>query len=118
MGYSPWGRKELGLEVVAAFESKSHLEAEFLLPWGTYGFSLRASTDWIRPSHTGLPCGSDGEESACNTGDPGSIPGLEGSPGEGNGYPLQCSCLENRMDRGAWWATAPGVTKSQTQRSN
>ena len=49
----------------------------------------------------GLPGGSDGKESACSAGDPGSIPGLGKSPGEGNGYPLQYSCLENPMDRGA-----------------
>ena len=47
-----------------------------------------------------LPCGSDGKESACSAGDPGSIPGLERYPGEGNGKPLQCSCLENPVDRG------------------
>ena len=62
--------------------------------------------------------GSDGKESACNTGDPGLIPGLGRSPGEGNGNPLQYSCLENSMDRGAWWATVHGVAKSQTQLSN
>jgi len=45
---------------------------------------------------------SDGKESACNAGDPGSIPGSEMSSGEENGYPLQYSCLENSMDRGAW----------------
>ena len=49
--------------------------------------------------------GSDGKASACNVGDPGSIPGLGRSPGEGNGNPLQYSCLENSMDGGAWWAT-------------
>ena len=49
-----------------------------------------------------FPGGSDGKESACNSGDPGSIHGLRRSPGEGNGYPLQYSCLENSMDRGAW----------------
>ena len=49
----------------------------------------------------GFPGGSDGEESACNAGDPGSIPGSGRSPGEGNGCPLQYSCLENPMDRGA-----------------
>ena len=47
----------------------------------------------------GFPGGSDGEESACNAGDLGSIPGLGRSPGEGKGYPLQYSCLENSMDR-------------------
>ena len=61
-----------------------------------------------------FPCGSDGKESACNVGDPGSIPGSGRSPGEGNGDPLQCSDLENSMDRGAWWATVHGVAKSQT----
>ena len=48
-----------------------------------------------------LPCSSDGKESACNVGDLGSIPGSGRSPGEGNGNPLQNSCLENSMDRGA-----------------
>ena len=61
----------------------------------------------------GFPYGSDSEESACNAEDVGSIPGSR-SPGEGNGYPLQHSCLENSMDRRAWWATVHGVTKSQT----
>ena len=55
-----------------------------------------------------------GEESICNAGDLGLIPGLEISPGEGNGNPLQCSCLENPMDRGAWQTTFQGVTKSLT----
>ena len=54
---------------------------------------------------------SDGKESACNVGDPGSIPGLGRSPGGGNGSPLQLSCLENPMDRGAWRATVCGVTR-------
>ena len=58
-----------------------------------------------------FPYSSVGKESACNTGDLGSIPGLGRSPGEGNGNPLQDSCLENPMDRGAWWATVHGVTR-------
>ena len=49
----------------------------------------------------GFPGGSDGKASACNVGDPGSIPGSGRFPGEGNGNPLQCSCLENSMDREA-----------------
>ena len=53
--------------------------------------------------------GSDDKVSACNAGDPGSIPGLGRSPRERNGSPLQYSCLENPIDRGAWWATVPGV---------
>ena len=52
----------------------------------------------------GFPGGSDGKESACNVGDPALILGLGRSPGEGNGNPLQYSCLENPIDRGAWWA--------------
>ena len=65
-----------------------------------------------------VPGGSDSKESACNAGDLGSIPGLGQAPGEGNGNPLQYSCLENPMDREAWWATVTGVTKSRTQLSN
>ena len=52
----------------------------------------------------GFPGGSVGKESACNLGDPSLIPGSGSSPGEGNGYPLQYSCLETPMDRGAWRA--------------
>ena len=60
----------------------------------------------------GFPGGSEGKESACNAGDPGLIPGLRRSPGEGNGYPLQYSCLENSMDRGAWQSTVHWVAES------
>jgi len=63
-----------------------------------------------------LPDGSDGKESSCNAGDLGSIPGLGRSPGEGNGNPLQYSCLQNPMDRGAWWATVQGVAELDTTR--
>ena len=66
----------------------------------------------------GFADGSDSKESACNAGDPGSIPVSGRSPGEGNGNPLQYSCLKNPMDRGAWWVTVHGVAKSWTQRSN
>ena len=59
--------------------------------------------------------GSDREESAYNAGDLSLIPGPERSPGEGNSIPLQYSCLQNSMNRGAWWATVHGVTKSQTR---
>ena len=65
----------------------------------------------------GFPGGSGGKESDCSVGDLSSIPGLGRSSGEGNGNPLQYSGLENSMDRGAWWATVHGVTKSQTQLS-
>ena len=62
--------------------------------------------------------GSDGKESTCNVGDPGSTSGLGRSPGEGQGNPFQYSCLENPMDRGAWWATVFRVKKSWTQLSD
>ena len=59
----------------------------------------------------GSPSGSDGKESVCNAGDPGSIPGSRSSPGEGNGSPLQYSCLENPRDRRTWRATVHGGHK-------
>ena len=65
-----------------------------------------------------LSVGLDGKESACNVGDPGSIPGWGRSSGEGNGNPFQDSCLENPVDREAWWATVHGVVKSQTRLSD
>ena len=61
--------------------------------------------------YEGFPHSSVGEESACSAEDPGSSPGSERSPGEGNGNPLQYSCLENPMGRGAWQATVHGVTR-------
>ena len=74
----------------------------------------------LKPStlFLGFSSGSNGKESACNAGNLGLIPGSGRSPGEGNGNLLQYSCLENPMDRGAWWATVHGVTKSQTRLSN
>ena len=65
-----------------------------------------------------FPGGSDGKESACDAGDSGSIPGSGRSPGEGNDYQLQFSCLENSTDRGTWWSTVHGVSESWTWVSN
>ena len=65
----------------------------------------------------GFPGSSDGKVSAYNAGDPGSIPGSGRSPGEGNGKPLQYSCLETPMEGGAWQATVHRVAKSQTRLS-
>ena len=65
-----------------------------------------------------FPGGSDGKASAYSAGDPGLIPGSGRFPGEGNGKPLQYSCLENPMDGGAWWATVHGVAKSRTRLSD
>ena len=62
----------------------------------------------------GFPCGSDGKATAYNAGDLGSIPGSGSSPGDVNGSPLQYSCLENPVDRGAWRATVHRVARSQT----
>ena len=59
-------------------------------------------------TYCGFSGGSDGKGSACNMGDLGWVPGSGRSPGEGKGYPLQCSCLENPRDRGAWWAAVHG----------
>ena len=85
--------------------------------WGkqTDGGDQGATETWDSPlTILGFPRGSDGKESACSARDVGSIHGSGRSPGEGNGHPLQCSCPENSMDRGAWWATVHGVTKSWT----
>ena len=62
----------------------------------------------------GFPLSSVGTESACNVGDPGLIPGLGRAPGEGNGNPLQYSCLENPMDGGTWQATVYGLQELDT----
>ena len=75
-------------------------------------FELGLSFIW------GFSGGSDGKESACNEGDPASTPGLGRSHGERHGRSLQESCLENFKDRGAWWATVHGVTKSRTRLSS
>ena len=66
----------------------------------------------------GFPGGSDGKQSACNAGGPGSILGLGRSPGEGKGNSLQYSCLENSIDRGAWQSIVHEVTENWTQLSH
>ena len=77
------------------------------------GFSLLISLFGIH-----FPGGSEGKEFACDARDQGWIPGLGRSPGEGNGNPLQYTCLENFMARGAWQVTVHGVTKNQPQLSD
>ena len=79
--------------------------------------SCQPSSDIILGSIT-FPGGLDSKESTCNAGDLGSVPGSERTPREGNGNPLQYSCLGNYMDRGEWWATAHEVAKSRTQLSD
>ena len=70
------------------------------------GSCAQREVSGIGPAY-GFPGGSEVKASACNAGNLGSIPGSGRSPGEGNGNPLQYSCLENPMDGGAWWATSP-----------
>ena len=100
-------------------QSKHHLVS------GDDGWTLTFSLEWgvlYQVVNTfyllGFPGGSEVKGSACIAGDLGSIPGLGRSPGEGNGKPLQYSCLENPMDGEAWWATVHGVSKSRTQLSD
>ena len=98
----------LNLKAEATLDNSSKKCINVILTWWdkffVYQFYLQK----------GFPGGSDGKESACNVGDQGSIPGSGRSPGEGNGYPLEYSCLENPMNRGAWRATVHGVAKNQT----
>ena len=94
--------------------------AHALHVWGL-GFIPGTSRHWFHfetLSSTTVPVGKNPPATAGDTKDGGSIPGLGWSPGEGNGSPLQYSCLEKFMDRGAWWARVRGVTKSQTQLSD
>ena len=83
------------------------------------GTALELLSQTLQTLHSagtrGFPGVLDGKESACNAGDPGLITGLGRSPGEGSSNPLLYSCLENPMDRGAWWAWVHGVTKSRTE---
>ena len=86
-----------------------------VLEWGAIAFSQYAHSIFNSTNvQEYFPGDSNGKVSACNAGDLGSIPGLGRSPGEGNGNPLQCSCLENPMDGGAWLATVHVVAKSRT----
>ena len=88
----------------------------FCIRWPKYwsfSFSISPSNAYLGlTSFTmGFPGGSDGKASACDAGDLGLIPGSGRPPGEGNGNPLQFSCLENPMDRGAWWVPVHGVAR-------
>ena len=88
--------------------------------WDAAKAVLRGKFIAVQPyfKKQGFPGGSEVKASACNVGDPGLIPGSGRFSGEGNGNPLQYSCLENPMDRGAWQAIVYGVAKSRTQLSD
>ena len=75
---------------------------------------LKLCPEYSKRLVNGFPQGSDGKESACDAGDLSSLTGSGRSPGEGHGNPLQYSCLDIPMDRGAWWVTVHGVAKSWT----
>ena len=92
-----------------SIEVKSCLGLE---SWGEMGIGKNANGYWFC-----FPGGSEVKESACNAGDPGSIPELGRSPGEANGNQLQYSCLENPMEGRAWQITVHGVAKSRTRLS-
>ena len=90
------------LSPISQYQTPQHNACSVSLPFPGSSFSHV-------PHSLDFPGGSDGKVSARNAGDLGSISGSGRSPGEGNGNPLQYSCLKNPMDRGAWWATVPRV---------
>ena len=112
VGGEIWARNKLNLANTFSFRNMLHvsLGRQTAVKW----FGIRALFKHLE----GFPGGWEVKASACNEGDLGSIPGWGKSSGEGNGNPLQYSCLENPMDGGAWWATVHRVTKSQTWLSN
>ena len=102
--------------VLALAARRSFLDASWIsvVSACTMALSVPNSHYFVSSLDQGFPGGSDSKESACNAGDLGSIPGSGRSPRERNGNPLQYSCLENPMDRGAWRATVHKVAKSWT----
>ena len=80
--------------------------------------ATRQLQELLFPGGPSFPGGSDGKASACNAGDPGSVPGSGRAPAVGNSNPLQSSCLENSVDTGAWWSAVHGVVKSRTRLSD
>ena len=115
--WSPWlvQTTEICLTVLKARSLRSKWWKGWCLLRAEREGSVPGLSCWLVHNFTS---GSDGKESASNAGDPGLIPGLGRSPGEGNGNPFQYSCLVNPMDREAWWAIVHGVTVSWTQLSN
>ena len=87
-------------------------------PWGHKESDTTERLNWTEDTILGFPCGSVVKNPRAKARHVGSIPGLGRSTREGNGNPLQYSCLENSMDRGAWQTAVHGVTKSWTQESD
>ena len=107
-------KKEVLLELSHKIKEDEKSHDLFSANWRTSNAGGIIQYDFKGPCFSGA---SDGKASACNA-DLGSIPGSGRYPGEGNGNPLQYSCLENSTDGGAWWATVNGVAKSQIQLSD
>ena len=103
-----WGKRHVSLSPVPGWVPSLHfcVLTESRHTFWTFKFTFSNILDF--------PGGSDGKESACNVGGPGSITGSGRCPAERNGYPLQYSCLKNSMDRGAWWRSPWGRIKSDT----
>ena len=124
---SSWINKKRQSEVSAQIEKALHYKGCWSqnggeeAHWSGFFFSFEIVATWSRlieqflvwgsPLSDCFPCSSVGKESACNAEDLGSIPGLGGSPGKGNGNPLQYACLENPMDTGVWKVTVYGVAR-------
>ena len=106
--WSPW--RLCSSEVTQIFQMEEAIKMGFYVKYS------HSTAGYKGPK--GLPWWLSGKEFTCNAGDMGSVPRWGRSSEEGNGYPLQYSCLEYHMDRGAWWATVHGVPKSQTQLSS
>ena len=118
-GKNTWVGSHLLLQGIFPTQGSNHVSCivkQILYHWATREALLSNCSYFLRVLF--LVGGSDGKVSAYNTGDPGSVPGSGRPPREGNGNPLQYSCLENSMDGGAWKATVHGVTKSRTRLSN
>ena len=114
-----WQKADGGGGVGSMTVPLNSMESLYLGLWRMEGWGIRDKGNLgihAFEFSLGLPSGLDRKESACNAGDPGLIPGLGRFPGEGNGNPLQYSCLGNPMDRGAWQTIR--VTESQTRLSD
>ena len=107
-------KRELGEGAMSLSSLRKHISSLTQHSTHQNGVSKSDSNQGRRRIIHHFPGGSDGKESNCNSGDPVSVPGLGRFPGEGNGYPLRYSCLENPKVREAWRATVHGAANSLT----